>query len=117
MGREEKFPVVPPKFTILFRTMRFALTNISLSANVENTVQTTRIHSPERLKRELQLISVECNLNDYLAHLWRLLPVYFPLSQPVNLIAVIICGIGGLSRLGKFSRLAGRLTVRNEAFS
>ena len=82
MGREEKFPVVPPKFTILFRTMRFALTNISLSANVENTVQTTRIHSPERLKRDLQLIFVGCNFTACFARLWQLPSVYFPLSQP-----------------------------------
>jgi hypothetical protein len=39
--------------------------------------------SPERLKRELQLILVERDLNNYFAHLWRLLPVYFPLSQPL----------------------------------
>jgi hypothetical protein len=41
-GRE--FPVVPPTFIVLSEIegrMLFALTNISLSYNVENTVQTT----------------------------------------------------------------------------
>ena len=34
--------MVPPKFITLLAMMRFALTNISLSYNVEITVQTTR---------------------------------------------------------------------------
>ena len=65
------------------------LTSISLSHNVEKTVCTTWLdeinfvqRSHKRLERELQLISVECNLNNCLAHLWRLLPAYFPLSLP-----------------------------------
>ena len=69
--------------------MLFVPTIIGFSNNVEKTVQTTKRgtwylarSSPSRLERELQLISVECNLNNFLAHLWRLLPVYFPLSLP-----------------------------------
>jgi len=71
------------------KVMRFVLTNISLSYNVEITVRTTIGHnnivsllSHERLERELQLLSVECNFITCFAHLWRLLPAYFPLSLP-----------------------------------
>ncbi len=45
MGREAlSRPAVPPKLIALTKVegqIRFALTNISLSYNVENTVQTT----------------------------------------------------------------------------
>jgi hypothetical protein len=73
---------VPPKLATSIMTL-FVLTNISLSYNVEITVQTTGVHSPERLKRELQLGSVEHNFQRFVVHLWRLLPAYFPLSLPV----------------------------------
>jgi hypothetical protein len=87
---------------------RFAPTNISLSYNVEITVHTTNVtpdtSSHERLKRELQLISVECNSIACFAHLWRLLPAYFPLSLPLfnwtRLLPIIICKNGTMSRLG-----------------
>jgi hypothetical protein len=66
MGREEGIPVVPPKLVTLVTL--FVPTNISLSSNVEITVQTTKRgtwnltrSSPSQLERELQLISVECN--------------------------------------------------------
>jgi hypothetical protein len=69
---------------------RFALTNISLSYNVEITVRTTIGHnnvvsllSHERLERELRLVSDECNFITCFAHLWQLPPVYFPLSLPI----------------------------------
>src|SRR5207247_11133545 len=72
------------------------------SGNVAKTTQTTKRDtrnltrsSPLWLKRELQLISVECNFTNIFAPLWRLLPVYFPLSQP--LLAVIISKINFVS--------------------
>ncbi len=62
MGREEKLPVVPPKLTVLrLRTIHFVPTNIGLPFNAGIAVQTTRVHSLARLKRELQLGSDECN--------------------------------------------------------
>ena len=64
MGREEdsRGTTQVDRIRHLRLAVRFVLTNISLSCNVEITVQTTRKnHSPERLKRELQLPSVECN--------------------------------------------------------
>jgi hypothetical protein len=70
MGREGIL-AVPPKLAAAFAAL-FALTNISLSYNVEITVQTNcraqfivPLRSPERLKRELQLISVECNFQRF----------------------------------------------------
>jgi len=88
------------------------------------------LRSYGRLKRELQLGSGERNLNNYLAHLWRLLPVYFPLSQPLflelgktccptcrnlllhsRILNAIICEIEGMSRLGHgFSKVRKFLT-------
>ena len=62
MGREEELPVVPPKLTVLqLRTIHFTPTNIGLPFNAGIAVQTTRVHSLARLKRELQLGSDECN--------------------------------------------------------
>ena len=73
--------------------MHFVPTNISLSYNVEITVHTTNVtpdtSSHERLKRELQLISVEWDFQQSCPHLWRLLSAYFPLSQ-LLLMQVII---------------------------
>ena len=105
MGREAiKLPAVPPKLVILRSCSGltlFVLTNISLSGNVEITVRATEWDgmplqlrsgqafrptcSHERLKRELQLTSIECNFQHLvgIAHLWRLLLAYFPLSQPL----------------------------------
>jgi hypothetical protein len=63
MGREAlTHPVVPPKLTILQRrTIHFVPTAIGLPSNAGIAVQTTRVHSLARLKRELQLGSDECN--------------------------------------------------------
>jgi hypothetical protein len=63
MGREAHVrPVVPPKLTVLrCRTIHFVPTNIGLPVNAGIAVQTTRVHSLARLKRELQLVSGECN--------------------------------------------------------
>jgi len=67
MGREALTrPVVPPKLTVLrLRTIHFVPTNIGLPYNAGIAVQTTRVHSLARLKRELQLGSDECNFQHF----------------------------------------------------
>ena len=62
---------------------RSVLTIISLPCNAGIAVRTTYYISHERLERELRLVLDECNFNNYFAHLWRLLPAYFPLSMPL----------------------------------
>jgi hypothetical protein len=64
MGRKAlRHSAVPPRFIAC--ATHFALTNISLSYNVETTFRTTNtalaVSSHEQLERELQLISVECS--------------------------------------------------------
>lgn len=62
--------MIPPTFPASIRTGcvagHFALTNISLSYNVETTVRTTNVtpdtFSHKLLERELRLVSFECDL-------------------------------------------------------
>ena len=83
MGREEGIPAVPPKLAIDSMTL-FALTNISLSCNVEITVQTTWGVHLNSSRGNFNGFRSSAAFSGVAAHLWRLLPVYFPLSQPVS---------------------------------
>jgi|GEM_PF-3068306 len=95
MGREEDSRGTTQ---IARSACHFVPTNIGFPDNAGIAVRTTQwdklkliLHSRERLERELQLGSVECNFTNCLAHLWRLPSAYFPLSLPFG--ALIICGI------------------------
>jgi hypothetical protein len=79
--------VVPPKFialSVIEGQMRFAPTDIGFPRNAGIAVYTTNVDtsSHKRLERELQRVSVGRNLTACLARLWRLPPIYFPLSLP-----------------------------------
>ena len=87
-------PAVPPRLAA--EATLFVLTIISLPGNVGTTVRTTNVtldtSSHERLKRELQLISVECSFQ----HAWGELHISGGFCQPtflchsLYLVSVII---------------------------
>ena len=123
MGREGCFPRYHPDFPHT-RHLRlaglFALTFISLSANVENTVRTTcgagypfgvlwnpahRVHT-DGSRGNFDWFRLSAGFSPSLAPLLQPLPVYFPLSLPFywgRLLRFIICGIKMMSRLGHTS--------------
>jgi len=113
MGREEVIPVVPPKFIVrneiegqcaLCWLTSASLLTLGLRFTLFGSARYyLALRSREQLERELQLISVECNFQRRVAaaHLWRLLPVYFPLSMlyMARMLCFIICKNEAMSRL------------------
>jgi len=68
--------------------MRLMPTTIGFPNNAGTAVYATNVNDwgwtywHKRLKRELQRVSAGRNLTACFARLWRLPPVYFPLSLP-----------------------------------
>jgi hypothetical protein len=101
--------------------MHFAPTFIGFSNNVENTVYATNV---KRLTFHVftQTAQEGTSTGFCRAQSQRFLCTSLAASAGLlssvtafNLVAVIICGIGGMSRLGKYSGLAHRLRLGKDA--